>query len=67
MKQVIEKNGAPIQGLFRNDQGHILVNDPTALRKVMTEQQKIQEIETLKSEVTEIKSLLKNLIDKLKV
>ena len=62
MKQVSDANGVPIRGLFRKEDGSIVVNDPVSLKKnelVALNINKLNsEVETLKKQIADIMTLL---------
>lgn len=58
MKQVVDRNGGVIKGLFRTESGSILVDDPSALQKSQLSQAAFEslsnEVQTLKNQINEI-------------
>lgn len=59
MKQISDSNGIPIRGLFRKDDGSIVVNDPVSLKKneLIT-----NNINKLNSEVSELRTQMNDLM-----
>ena len=63
MKQVINKDGEPIRGLFRNSDGSIVVNDPQAYNKAIIELNREKEFDDMKNRVNRMEDMI-NLIYK---
>lgn len=63
MKQIADSNGIPIRGLFRKDDGSIVVNDPVGLKKnelVALNINKLNnEVDELKKQMAELMVLIK--------
>lgn len=62
MKQILDKNGNIISGLFRNDDGSIVANDITTYKKNKLQHDKFT---SLTNEVNLLKEQMKNILEKL--
>lgn len=63
MKQLSDSSGTPIRGLFRKDDGSIVVNDPQSLKKSELVAHNINklngEVSELKKQMDELMTLIK--------
>ena len=63
MKQVF-KDGAKINGMFRSDNGGLTINDPIALKRAVSEKDRIdnmqKQIDGLNNTVTALTEMFKN-------
>lgn len=71
MLRIKDENGVIIDGLYRTECGSIINDDLTAYNKYMQEKQNLEQInnlsadmDNLKSEMTDIKSLLVEFLNK---
>jgi len=66
MKQVVTNSGEKISGLYRTDGGSLVVDDPIRLKKVQVEAARIKEVDQLRTEVSEVKTMLGQILNILK-
>lgn len=66
MKQVIDKNGAVLEGIHREPNGAISIKNDSQLQKAELEIDRINKmhnkVEDLQSEIRELKEMLKHLL-----
>ena len=65
MKKVIKENGERVDGLFRDSNGALVVNDPNSLAKYKRQLSREQEIKTLSEQVTNLTNIVQELMNKL--
>ena len=65
MKQIVNKDGEPIRGLFRNLDGSIVVNDPVAYNKAVLEANREKEFIEMKDRVNKMEDMLSAIYKKL--
>lgn len=58
MTRVADKNGNPIEGLSRDSNHGLVVHDPIGFAKYMKEKERVEDIEGLKKDVSEIKDMM---------
>jgi len=66
MKQVIDTEGRAIRGLFREQNGGLVVDDQLRYKKALAEKERIEKVEkdinTVMSKVDKLEDLIKTLI-----
>jgi uncharacterized protein YdcH (DUF465 family) len=62
MKQVVDKNGAPVKGLFKKDDKSLVVLDREAFRRSQAQH---AAIDTLNREVASLKDQMRQILEKL--
>lgn len=62
MKQVVDANGNPIKGLFKNNDGSIIVKDPDGLKKSQIQKNSFL---ALNNEVVDLRQQLRKILEKL--
>lgn len=66
MKQIADKNGTVLQGLFREPNGGIVVNNIQAYERSLAEKAKIEnmqnQIDSLNTTVKELADLIRNMV-----
>lgn len=62
MKNVVDKTGAPIKGLFRKDDGSLAVVDHAGQKRSSVQKKVINDMH---AEITDLKQQLKLILDKL--
>lgn len=65
MKQVLDNQGNPIKGLYKNKDGSIIVNDPESYKKAMLESNREKEFDLLKQKVGSMESMVLEIYNKL--
>ncbi len=65
MKQVISSDGSEIRGLYRNQDGFLVVDDPIAYQKAIAEKNREIEFDMLKNRLNKVESLLVDIYDKI--
>jgi hypothetical protein len=65
MKKVLSIDGSEISGLFRSDDGSLIVNDPISYKKAITEKNRENEFDLLKEKVNRMESLLIDIYNKI--
>jgi hypothetical protein len=71
MLRVIDENGNVLEGLYRNEVGAIVIDDHEEYEKYILEKKRLEQInslssdmDTLKSEMSELKTLLVDFLNK---
>lgn len=54
MKPVVDKDGNVIDGLFRSDMGHLVIDDKAAHTKYMKSKQAVEDVDNLKKQLSEL-------------
>ena len=62
MKQVIDKNGDVVYGLYRSENGSLIVKESVQLQKAKIELNMKQDIEKLKYEVNGLRNIVNELL-----
>jgi hypothetical protein len=65
MKQVIDNNGNPIKGLYKSENGSIVVNDPDSYHKAIKEMQREKEFDLIKQKVYNMESMIVDIYNRL--
>lgn len=65
MIQVINKDGDPIKGLFRGENGSLIVHDPISFNKNNIEILREKEFDDLKQKVTKMESMIEAIFKKI--
>lgn len=58
MKPVIDKDGNIIDGLYRSEMGHLVINDEAAHTKYMKSKQAVEDVDNLKKQLSELASIV---------
>lgn len=66
MKQIIDKNGNKISGLYKKSDGSIVVVDADNFKKHITEKNRVDEILELKDRVNILESLIEKFLNNIK-
>jgi hypothetical protein len=65
MKQVIDGNGNPIKGLYKSENGSLVVNDPDSYNKAIIEMKREKEFDIIKQKVYNMESMIVDIYNRL--
>lgn len=65
MKQVIDSHGNPIKGLYKSENGSLVVNDPDSYNKAIIEMKREKEFDIIKQKVYNMESMIVDIYNRL--